>query len=152
MTQEIKNENKQEKQKLPKIFLVLRFVSLFLLLGGITLIVISATVFSGEFGTEMGVRFGGICMLVFAIVTAFAGFSPSIAKAQIRAQKYVVTQTKEDLKDVAEIHGEIIEPVSEKAARGAKKGFSQEEKKFCKMCGLEIDKDAKFCEHCGAKQ
>ena len=146
-------EQENKKQKLPKIFIVLRILSLIMLIAGIVLIVLSMTVFKVGEASSMGVRFGGITLIIFSFVAAFIGFSTSIAKAQIKAQKYVVTQTKEDLKDVAEIHGEIIEPVSEKAARGAKKGFAQEEeKKFCKMCGLEIDKDAKFCEHCGAKQ
>ena len=146
-------EQENKKQKLPKIFIVLRILSLIMLIAGIVLIVLSMTVFKVGEASSMGVRFGGITLIIFSFVAAFIGFSTSIVKAQIKAQKYVVTQTKEDLKDVAEIHGEIIEPVSEKAARGAKKGFTQEEeKKFCKMCGLEIDKDAKFCEHCGAKQ
>ena len=149
-------EQENKKQKLPKIFIVLRILSLIMLIAGTVLIVLLMTVFKVGEASSMGVRFGGITLIIFSFVAAFMGFSTSIAKAQIKAQKYVVSQSKEDLKDVSEMHGDIMSPTSEKVARAVKKGLSEEvpseEHKYCKECGKEIDKDAKFCEHCGHKQ
>ena len=101
-------EQENKKQKLPKIFIVLRILSLIMLIAGIVLIVLSMTVFKVGEASSMGVRFGGITLIIFSFVAAFIGFSTSIAKAQIKAQKHVISQSKEDLKDISEMHGDIM--------------------------------------------
>lgn len=97
---------------------------------------------------------------------------------QVKAAKYMMEENKDDLTDILTAAGDIavksgknILDVNEGAltdmatksaniskegieisARAIKKGFTEEDKEYCKHCGETIDKDSTFCKKCGKQQ
>ena len=84
--------------------------------------------------------------MMIAIALIVAGFTPSIKRIQVKTTKYVVSDNKEDLTDIATDAADIAGPAISKLKKATK------QKKFCKECGKPIDADAKFCQHCGKEQ
>ena len=69
---------------------------------------------------------------------------------QIKATKYMMDESKEDLKDIADASVEANSEAITKTVKAVKKGIK--DTKFCKHCGAEIDADSKFCNSCGGEQ
>lgn len=144
----------KRKDTKPKIFLVLKIVGFLLAAVGLVLLIVgiatpdpssSNSWFAGT-AQKMGVIFGGAACLIIAISLIFAGFTPSIKRIQVKTTKYVVSDNKEDLTDIATDAADIAEPALSKLKKATK------QKKFCKECGKPIDADSKFCQHCGKEQ
>ena len=105
MIEEKNQTANKEKAKLPKIFLVLRFVALGLFITGVTLIVLACTAFATYddfFGLEpaLGILLPGIVCVFFAIPCTIIGFMPSINKVAIKTSKYIQESNREDLTDL----------------------------------------------------
>lgn len=138
--------------KIPKIFVVLMAIGPILLAAGIALIIAGVT---GNFDNMAAFMAPGMVVCFCGLVCCMFGFMPLIQKAQIKATGYVVNQNKEELKDIADtrayIANDAAHKISKSVASGVKEGL-QNEKKFCKHCGAEIDTDSVYCNMCGGKQ
>ncbi|MBE6039036.1 MAG: zinc ribbon domain-containing protein [Anaerofustis stercorihominis] len=75
-------------------------------------------------------------------------FRGKMMSREIKAQKYMMEESKEDLRDIATTSAEATSEGIKITAKAIKEGFS-EEMIFCKYCGKEIDADSRFCKHCG---
>lgn len=103
----------------------------------------------------MGIIILIISVLLFVIII-FTMFSPKLRSkfvdAQLKAQKQVIDDNEELLKDLntrsAEITKDGTKVQYRAMAEGIKEGLG-EEKIFCKYCGKQIDTDSKFCNGCG---
>ena len=105
MIEEKNQTANKQKAELPKIFLILRFVALGLLVVGVTLIVLACTAFATYddfFGLEpsFGCLVPGVLCVFFAIPCTIIGFLPSINKVAIKTSKYIQESNKEDLTDL----------------------------------------------------
>mgnify|MGYP001851781291 FL=1 len=163
------NENEQNnapvdaKVKKPKMYLILKIVAIILLLGSLTMIILSFTL-GDEMDSNFGLRMGGFLCLPICIFLMFIAFLPNIQRAMIKTNKYVIDKNKEDLKDISQQSGEISALGAKEVAKSVSKGVMEEvqpdnnladknEKQiFCKHCGQKIDADSKFCSHCGKEQ
>ncbi|MBO5878997.1 MAG: zinc ribbon domain-containing protein [Clostridia bacterium] len=87
--------------------------------------------------------FVGIFGLVF-------GFRPEIARLNAKTAKYVQSEIKDDLADIATANAEINAQAVTTIAKSVKDGI--EDSMFCKYCGAKIDADSAFCKKCGKQQ
>lgn len=142
------------KNEKPKHFIVLKILGLFLILGGITMIVLGVAVFRTPFGDgTMGnpaLFAPGAAMCVISIPTLFVGFAPEINKMQIKTVKYMQQENKEDLEDIASEGADIAGEAVTKITKSIKEGIN--DTIYCKHCGKVVDADSKFCKHCGKEQ
>lgn len=123
-----------------------------------------------------------IIMFVGTIVYFFlVAFSPKfrgkMMSRQVKAQKYMMEESKDDLKKIEEHKGEVevdskkeildkhegkMKDISKKEAdinkekvktyaKAIKEGL-EEETIYCKHCGTLIASDSKFCKKCGKEQ
>ena len=67
----------------------------------------------------------------------------------IKTGKKIVDENEDTLRDLANKNANIKKDVLETTVRAIKKGFTEEEKVFCKYCGSKINNDSKFCKNCG---
>ena len=70
---------------------------------------------------------------------------------QVKATKYMLDNTEEDLKDISTRSANISKDGVEIIARAVKDGLTKE-RKYCKYCGEAIDEDSIFCKKCGKEQ
>lgn len=95
------------------------------------------------------IAFAGI-IFVFALI-----FSPKLmgkfASRRIKATKYMVEESKDDLKDISTNMAEATKDGIKIATGAIRDGFVGDTI-FCKHCGSSIEKDSKFCKECGKKQ
>ena len=112
----------KRKDTKPKIFLVLKIVGFSLAVAGVVLLILgiatpdpssSNSLFAGT-AQKMGVIFGGAACLIISISLIFAGFTPSIKRIQVKTTKYIVSDNKEDLTDIATDAADIAEPALSK--------------------------------------
>lgn len=91
--------------------------------------------------------------LIFIFVIAMI-ISPKLRgkfmSNQIKASKYMMDNSKEDLKSISDNMAYATKDSIKTTARAVKEGFS-EEGIYCKYCGNKIDSDSKFCKNCGKK-
>ena len=87
------------------------------------------------------ISMGGILFLFPGFVLLSLGTQRKLAAFQAQSVGPVAV-------DATKMYGREV--VKEMAA-GAKEGFSEEKKVFCKYCGEEIDADSDFCKFCGKK-
>ena len=93
-------------------------------------------------------------VVVFVFIIAWAvspKFRGKIMSRQIKAQKYMMDESKEDLKSISNDMAYATKDGIKTAAGAIKEGFTQSNV-FCKHCGSEIDEDSKFCKKCGKEQ
>lgn len=93
-------------------------------------------------------------MLIFIFTFALI-FSPKlrgkIMSNQIKATKYMVDESKNDIKDITTNMANATKESVTITTRAIKKGLTQDTM-YCKHCGSEIDIDSKFCKKCGKEQ
>ena len=93
-----------------------------------------------------------VCIFTFTFLMLF---SPKLRAKffahQMKAQKYMLEENEEMLKDINRKTANISKDGIEITARAVKKGFSGETI-YCKHCGNSIDADSKFCKVCGKEQ
>ena len=145
--------NKKYKNFL--IFKILSFVFLVVTIVGIMFTIKGF----GDFESNK-FMIGGLmmCMGLFLTFTcAGIGFSAEIMKTSVKITKHMQEATKEDMKDIANTNAEIHADAMKSMASAAKAGLEENAKekrqtKFCKYCGVVIDKDSRFCKDCGKEQ
>lgn len=118
------------------------------------------------------------CVFVITIVSIISPkFRGKLMSRQIRATKYMIDESKDDLSNLGTTMGNIGINVKkgildqnedtlrdltireanidkegiEIRTRAIKDGFSKDTM-FCKHCGATIDEDSKFCKKCGKEQ
>ena len=79
-------------------------------------------------------------------------FRGKIMSKQIKATKYMMDDSKEDIKNIYTDMANATKDGIEITTRAIKKGFTEEENINCMHCGSKIDKDSKFCKNCGGEQ
>lgn len=103
--------------------------------------------------------------LMFIIVPLFIGItfiftiamiiSPKLRgkmmSRQIRASKYMMDESKEDLKSISDGMAYATKDGIKTTARAIKEGFVGEFV-YCKHCGSKIESDSKYCKECGKEQ
>ena len=82
-------------------------------------------------------------------------FRGKLMSNQIKATKYMMDESKEDIKsvtdDMAYATKDGVKTFASAVSSGVKEGLT-EEKIFCKYCGSQIDTDSIFCKKCGKEQ
>ena len=92
--------------------------------------------------------------LVFIFVMAMfisPKFRGKMMSRQIKAQKYMMDESRDDLKSISDSVAYATKDGIKTAAGEIKEGFTQSSM-FCKHCGNKIDADSNFCKKCGRKQ
>ena len=93
------------------------------------------------------------------------GVMPYLTKFALKHHKEILDYTGEDITDVGSKMVDISAPVANKTVdkiivptvKKVKNAITQddntsEEMLYCRYCGKKIEKDSKFCKHCGEKQ
>ena len=94
-----------------------------------------------------------IIIFVTAFLTIFSPkFRGKMMSKQVKAAKYMVDESKEDLKDISDGMAYATHDGIKSAARAIKEGFKETDTIYCKHCGASIDADSKFCNKCGKEQ
>ena len=95
-----------------------------------------------------------IMILVIFVITIISIISPKfrgkILSRNIKAMKYAIDESSEDLKTINDIKADSEKDAITIKARAFKNGFKDEV--YCKHCGYLIDSDSTFCKKCGKKQ
>ena len=93
--------------------------------------------------------------LLIGIIGLVLLFNPKIRGKlmglQVKATKYMVEESKEDIKDISTNMAEATKDGVKITTGAIKEGFSGETV-FCKHCGSQIDVDSNFCKKCGKEQ
>ncbi|NLW69953.1 MAG: zinc ribbon domain-containing protein [Eubacteriaceae bacterium] len=119
-----------------------------------------------------------ILVFVFTFLSILSPrFRAKFMSKQIKATKYMVEESREDLTDIASTSGKIMVDSAERVIgqnksalknmaqdsaditsgaieqtmRAVKRGLS-EESIYCKHCGQAIDGNSVYCKYCGRKQ
>ncbi len=96
-----------------------------------------------------------IFIMTFVLMFIFL-FSPKakgkLMSNQIKATKYMMDETKDDIKDISTDMANATKESIETTVHAIKRGITKDDEIFCKHCGKKIDKDSKFCKHCGKEQ
>lgn len=77
-------------------------------------------------------------------------FRGKIMSRQIKAQKYMMDESKEDIKNITDNIAYATKDGIKTTVGAIKEGLKN--KIYCKYCGSEIDEDSKFCKKCGKEQ
>ena len=118
-------------------------------------------------------------VFIFVIVSIVSPkFRGKMMSKQIKATKYMVDYSKDDLEDIGtnlgnvsvktrknilDENGNVLKEMTDKEAYIKKdyvktmasaihEGLTEEDKVYCKHCGSLIDVDSTFCKKCGKKQ
>ncbi len=95
--------------------------------------------------------FVGIVFIFVIAMFISPKFRGKMMSRQIKAQKYMMDESKEDLKSISNDMAYATKDGIKTAAGAIKEGFTQSNV-FCKHCGIKIDEDSKFCKKCGKEQ
>lgn len=92
-----------------------------------------------------------ILIFLVAIISIISPkFRGKMMSRNIKAIKYAVDETEEDLKTINDKMANASADAIKIKAKSLKKGFKGEI--YCKHCGYLIDSDSTFCKKCGKKQ
>ena len=91
---------------------------------------------------------GFIYLIAMLISPKFRG---KMMSREIKAQKYMVEESKEDIKSISDNVSYATKDGIKTTVGAIKEGLA-EDKIFCKHCGNEIDSDSIFCKNCGKEQ
>ena len=93
-----------------------------------------------------------ICSFTFVFLFMFSPkFRAKFFAHQMKAEKYMLEENEEMLKDINRRSANVSKDGVEITARALKKGLSGETI-YCKHCGNSIDADSRFCKTCGKEQ
>lgn len=76
----------------------------------------------------------------------------TMGNVQVKSKKNILDQNEETLQNMSNRYANITKDGIETTVRAIKKGLAEEDKMYCKHCGQLIDKDSKFCKNCGKEQ
>jgi len=143
------------KENKPAMFNVLKFIGFAMIAIGVVLVILGTVVFREDFGESMTtpnlpLMIVGMVLFVFGLPCVFLGFMPQIAKFQINATKYIQSENKDNLSDIASDMADISSDAVQKTAKTVRDTLK--DVSYCKECGTKIESDSKFCKNCGAKQ
>ena len=86
-----------------------------------------------------------VCFFTFVFLFMFSPkFRAKFFAHQMKAEKYMLEENEEMLKDINRRSANVSKDGVEITARALKKGLSGETI-YCKHCGNSIDADSKFC-------
>lgn len=94
-------------------------------------------------------------VVVFILVVAqivSPKFRGKLMSRQIKATKYMMDESKDDIKNISTNMADATKDGIEITTRAIKNGLTKDESIYCKHCGNLIDKDSKFCKNCGGEQ
>lgn len=94
-------------------------------------------------------------VIVFVLVIAMfisPKFRGKMMSKQIKATRYMVDESKEDIESISTHMAEATKDGIETTVRAIKKGITENDEIYCKHCGTKIAKDSKFCKNCGKEQ
>ena len=93
---------------------------------------------------------GVVFVFVIAMIIS-PKFRGKMMSRQIKAQKYMMDESKEDIKSISDDMAYATKDGIKTTVGAIKEGLTQSNV-FCKHCGCEIDEDSKFCKKCGKEQ
>lgn len=76
----------------------------------------------------------------------------NLGDVSVNGANNIINQNEDTLKNISQKQARINECAIKMTAHAIKEGLIDEDKIFCKYCGIEIDKDSKFCKFCGKEQ
>lgn len=92
-------------------------------------------------------------VFVFIIIQIISPqFRGKLMSREIKAIKYMVDESKEDLTDISTNMANATKEGIKTTTSAIKEGLMSTENIYCKYCGTKIDKDSKFCKQCGKEQ
>ena len=94
-------------------------------------------------------------IIVFVLVIAqliSPKFSGKLMIIHVKEAKYIMDESKEDIKSISTDMDNATKAGIETTARAIKKGLTEDSGIYCKHCGSIIDEDSTFCKNCGEKQ
>ena len=98
-----------------------------------------------------------LCVILFIAIVSESSYKgiekqlTKMGKAVANAQKNILDENEEVLKETANKNADINKEAVKSMASAVKDGFSEGEI-YCKHCGASIDSDSKFCKKCGKEQ
>lgn len=95
--------------------------------------------------------FVGTVFVLGIIMFISPKFRGKMMSRQIKAQRYMVEESKDDLKSISNDMADVTKEGLKTASRAIREGF-KENNIVCKHCGYEIDDDSRFCKKCGKEQ
>ena len=90
-----------------------------------------------------------ISIVFFILLMTNSKFIGKMMAKNIKAAKYMMDETKEDLKAINDIGAYTQTDAIKSKVRAVKQGLQNE--MFCKYCGKEIEEDSRYCKYCGEK-
>lgn len=94
-------------------------------------------------------------VVIFIIVIAqmvSPKFRGKLMSRQIKATKYMMDESKDDIKNISTNMADATKDSIEITTRAIKDGITKDDGIYCKYCGSLIDGDSKFCKNCGKEQ
>lgn len=170
-----KQNEKNQKNKLPTLFLVFRIIGFLLFTIGAVVLVLGLFQSVPEMGQNgwfdaesrrSGMIFGGLTCLMFGLGFTLASFTPALNRVGIKMTKYIAEQNKEDLEDLGATMGGINVRTQSKVYEENQENIDDLAKKYGKTfanasksyqenggVGLLSENTAPkiFCKHCGKK-
>ena len=139
------------ENKKPIVFLIFKIVGFL----GVALAIAAIALAMRGFGNFESNNFmiGSILFpigLFIGVMGLVFGFRPEIARLNAKTAKYVQSEIKDDLADIATANAEICAQAATTVAKAVKDGL--DDTIFCKYCGAKIDADSAFCKKCGKPQ
>lgn len=89
-------------------------------------------------------------IFVFASILS-PKFRGKLMSRQVKASKYMMDESKEDIKSIVDDMVYASEDGIAKTTNAVKKGLT-EDLMYCKKCGSLITSDSLYCKNCGSKQ
>lgn len=90
-----------------------------------------------------------ISIIFFILLMTSSKIRGKMLAKNIKAAKYMMDETKEDLKAINDISAYAQADAIKSKVRAVKQGLQDEI--FCKYCGKEIEEDSTYCKYCGEK-
>lgn len=91
-----------------------------------------------------------IVSIIFSIILMTnSKIKGKILAKNIKAARYMMDETKEDLKAINDIGAYAQSDAIKRKVKAVKQGLQNET--YCKYCGKNIEEDSIYCKYCGEK-